>query len=151
MTSRSRKKFPVRVSETKRVKITQACFKSLTAADLSPNDDFDHLFNFQGPVISECTIRDWLLSGACHGAGYMLVLHVVLVHSRKRLVAKRRLSWRRIYAGVACGACLFVVAKTWNSAGPIPPSRCLVFMLFFYHRHMSAWLFHPAVMLSSCT
>ena len=26
--------------------------------------------------------RDWLLSGACHGAGYMLVLHVVLVHSR---------------------------------------------------------------------
>ena len=27
-------------------------------------------------------LRDWLLSGACHGAGYMLVLHVVLVHSR---------------------------------------------------------------------
>ena len=61
-------------------------------------------------------LRDWLLSGACHGAGYMLVLHVVLVHSRKRLVAKRRLSWRSIYAGVACGACSFVVAKTWNSA-----------------------------------
>ena len=35
----------------------------------------------------------------------------------KRLVAKRRLSWRRIYAGVACGACSFAVAKTWNSAG----------------------------------
>ena len=56
MTSRSRKKFPVRVSETKRVKITPACFKSLTAPDLSPKDYFDQLFNFQGPVISECTI-----------------------------------------------------------------------------------------------
>ena len=56
MTSRSRKKFPVRVSETKRVKITLPCFKSLTAADLSPKDDVDQLFNFQGPVISECTI-----------------------------------------------------------------------------------------------
>ena len=56
MTSRSRKKFPVRVSETKRLEITLACFKSLTAADLSPKDDFDQLFNFQGPVISECTI-----------------------------------------------------------------------------------------------
>ena len=58
MTSRSRKKFPVRVSETKRLEITLACFKSLTAADLSPKDDFDQLFNFQGPVISECTIVD---------------------------------------------------------------------------------------------
>ena len=56
MTSRSRKKFPARVSELKRVKITLACFKSLTAADLSPKDNFDQLFNFQGPVISECTI-----------------------------------------------------------------------------------------------
>ena len=66
MTSRSRKKFPVRVSKTKQVKITPACFKSLTAADLSPKDDFDQLFNFQGPVISECTIVDcripWPLS-----------------------------------------------------------------------------------------
>ena len=44
----------------------------------------------------------------------------------KRLVAKQRLSWRRIYASVACGACSFAVARTWNSAGPIPPSRCLV-------------------------
>ena len=59
MTSRSRKKFPVRVSETKRVKITLPCFKSLTAVDLSTKDDFDQLFNFQGPVISECTIV-WL-------------------------------------------------------------------------------------------
>ena len=56
MTSWSLKKFPVRVSETKRVNITLACFRSLTAADLSPKDDFDQLFNFQGPVISECTI-----------------------------------------------------------------------------------------------
>ena len=56
MTSWSRKKFPVRVSETKLVKITLPCFKTLTAADLSPKDDFDQLFNFQGPVISECTI-----------------------------------------------------------------------------------------------
>ena len=56
MTSRSRKKFPVRVSETKRVKITLPYFKSLTAVDLCPKDDFDQLFNFQGPVISECTI-----------------------------------------------------------------------------------------------
>ena len=55
MTSRSRTKFPVRVSETKRVKITLPCFKSLTAVDLCPKDDFDQLFNFQGPVISECT------------------------------------------------------------------------------------------------
>ena len=56
MTSRSRKNFPARVSQTKRVKITLPCFKSLTDADLSPKDDFDQLFNFQGPVISECTI-----------------------------------------------------------------------------------------------
>ena len=56
MTSWSLKKFPVRVSETKLVKITLPCFKSLTAADLSRRDDFDQLFNFQGPVISECTI-----------------------------------------------------------------------------------------------
>ena len=60
MTSRSRKKFPVLVSETKRVKTTLPCFKSLTAADLSPKDNFDQLFNFQGPVISECTIV-WFL------------------------------------------------------------------------------------------
>ena len=46
----------MRVSETKQVKITLACFKSLTAADLSPKDEFYQLFNFQGPVISECTI-----------------------------------------------------------------------------------------------
>ena len=50
------KKFPVLVSETKLVKVTLPCFKTLTAADLSPKDDFDQLFNFQGPVISECTI-----------------------------------------------------------------------------------------------
>ena len=56
MTSRSRKKFPVRVSETKRVKITLPYFKSLTAVDLCPKDDFDQLFDFQGRVISECTI-----------------------------------------------------------------------------------------------
>ena len=49
------KKFPMRVSETKQVKITLACFKSLTAADLSLKDEFDQVFNFQGPVISECT------------------------------------------------------------------------------------------------
>ena len=53
MTSRSRKKFPVQISETKLVKIPLPCFKSLTTADLSPKDDFDQLFNFQGPVISE--------------------------------------------------------------------------------------------------
>ena len=41
-----------------------------------------------GYVCSCCTRclfirgRDWLLSRACHGAVYMLVLHVVLVHSR---------------------------------------------------------------------
>ena len=58
-----------------------------------------------------------LLAMACHGSGYMLVFHVVLIHSRKRLVAKRRLSWRRTNASVACGACSFAVAKTWNSAG----------------------------------
>ena len=62
MTSRSRKKFPVQVSETKRVKITLPWFKSLTAADLSPKDDFDQLSNFQGPVISECTIVITLFS-----------------------------------------------------------------------------------------
>ena len=56
MTSRPRKKFPMRVNETKQVKITLACFKSLTDADLSLKDEFDQLFNFQGPVISECTI-----------------------------------------------------------------------------------------------
>ena len=47
----------MRVSDTKLVKITLPCFKSLTAADLSRKDDFDQLFNFQGPVISECTIE----------------------------------------------------------------------------------------------
>ena len=57
------KSFPCEVSETKLVKITLPCFKSLTAANLSPKDDFDQLFNFQGPVISECTIVAclWLL------------------------------------------------------------------------------------------
>ena len=59
MTSWSPKKFPVRVSETKLVKFTLPCFKSLTAADLSRKDDFDQLFNFQGPVISECTISPY--------------------------------------------------------------------------------------------
>ena len=56
------KKFPVRASETKRVKITLPCFKSLTAADLSPKNDFHQLFNIQGPVISECTIVDGAFS-----------------------------------------------------------------------------------------
>ena len=49
MTSRARKKFPMRVSETKQVKITLACFKSLTAVDLSPKDEFDQLFNSRDP------------------------------------------------------------------------------------------------------
>ena len=40
------KKFPMRVSETKQVKITLACFKSLTAADLSPKDEFDQPSQF---------------------------------------------------------------------------------------------------------
>ena len=48
----------MRVSDTKLVKITLPFFKILTAADLSRKDDFDQLFNFQGPVISECTIVD---------------------------------------------------------------------------------------------
>ena len=56
MTSRSRKKFPVRISETKRVIITLPRFSILTVADLSQKDNFEELFNFQGPVISECTI-----------------------------------------------------------------------------------------------
>ena len=68
MMSRSRKKFPVRVSKTKLVKITLPCFKSLTAANLSPKDDFDQLFNFQGPVISECTIAVLCWSTTPHWA-----------------------------------------------------------------------------------
>ena len=56
MTSRSRQKFPARLSETKRVKITIPHFSFLTAADLTPKEDFEQLFNFQGPVISECTL-----------------------------------------------------------------------------------------------
>ena len=51
-----RKKFPVRKSETKLVRIALPRFSILTAADLSLKDDFEQLFNFQGPVISECTI-----------------------------------------------------------------------------------------------
>ena len=58
ITSRSRKKFPVRISETKRVKITLPRFSILTAADLSiKKNDFEQLFNFQGPVNSECTLN----------------------------------------------------------------------------------------------
>ena len=56
MTSRSRKKFRVQISETKRVKITLPYFSILTAADLSQKHEFEQLFNFQGPVISECPI-----------------------------------------------------------------------------------------------
>ena len=47
------KSFPC---ETKRVKITLPRFSNLTAADLSQKDNFELLFNLQGPVISECTI-----------------------------------------------------------------------------------------------
>ena len=56
MTSRSRQKFPAQLSEAKRDKITIPHFSFLTAADLTPKEDFEQLFNFQGPVISECTI-----------------------------------------------------------------------------------------------
>ena len=60
-------------------------------------------------------LRDWLLSSACHGAGYMLVLHVVLVYSRKRLVAKRRLSWRSIQAHRhCCLTCIVFMCVEWN-------------------------------------
>ena len=56
MTSRSRQKIPERMSEAKLVKITLSRFSFLTASDLIPKEDFEQLFNFQGPVISECTI-----------------------------------------------------------------------------------------------
>ena len=57
MTSWSRKKFPVRV--LKRNKTGQnhtPLLQELDFPDLSRKDDFDQLFNFQGPVISEFTI-----------------------------------------------------------------------------------------------
>ena len=44
------------MSEAKLVKITLPSFSFLTAADLTQKEDFEQLFNFQGPVISECTI-----------------------------------------------------------------------------------------------
>ena len=56
MTSWSRQKFPARLSEAKRVKITLPRFSFLTAADLTPKEDFEQLSNLQGHVISECTI-----------------------------------------------------------------------------------------------
>ena len=56
MTSRLRQKFPERMSEAKRVKITLPRFSFLAASGLTPKEDFEQLFNFQGPVISECTI-----------------------------------------------------------------------------------------------
>ena len=52
------------MSETKGVKITLPRFSFLTAADLIPikiKEDFEQLFNFQRPVISECTIVIYLL------------------------------------------------------------------------------------------
>ena len=55
MTSRSRQKFPAQMSETKRVNITLPRFCFLIAADLTPKESFEQLFDFQGPVISECT------------------------------------------------------------------------------------------------
>ena len=39
------------MSEAKRVKIILPRFSFLTAADLTPREDFEPLFNFQGPVI----------------------------------------------------------------------------------------------------
>ena len=63
MTSRSRQKFPAQMSETKRVSITLPSFCFLIPADLTPKEDFEQLYNFQGPVISECTIvLDFLCS-----------------------------------------------------------------------------------------
>ena len=56
ITSRSRQNFPTRMNGAKRVKITLPRFSFLSAADLTPKEDFEQLFNFQGPVISECTI-----------------------------------------------------------------------------------------------
>ena len=41
------------MSEAKLVKITLPRFSFLTAADLTQKEDFEQLFNFQGPVISE--------------------------------------------------------------------------------------------------
>ena len=55
MTSRSRQKFPERMSGAKRIKITLPSFSFLTASDLTQTEDFEQLFHFQGPVISECT------------------------------------------------------------------------------------------------
>ena len=36
--------------------MTRPCFRILTAADLSQQDNFEQLFSFQGPEISECTL-----------------------------------------------------------------------------------------------
>ena len=57
MTSRSRQKVPVPMSEAKRVKIyPPPRFSFWTGANLTPKEDFEQLFNYQGPIISECTI-----------------------------------------------------------------------------------------------
>ena len=56
MTSRSLQKIPERMSEAKRVKIALPRFSFLTTSNLTPKEDFEQLFNFQGPIISECTI-----------------------------------------------------------------------------------------------
>ena len=55
MTSRSRQKFPAQMSETKRVNITLPSFCFLIPTDFTQKK-FEQLFNFQGPVITECTV-----------------------------------------------------------------------------------------------
>ena len=55
MTSRSFKRFPAN-KRNKESPTHTSRFKILTAAHLSPKGDFERLFNFQGPVISECII-----------------------------------------------------------------------------------------------
>ena len=60
MASHSRQKFPTRLSEAKQVEIIIPRFSFLTAADLTSKEDVEQLSNFQGPVISECTIVHYL-------------------------------------------------------------------------------------------
>ena len=54
----------------------QLCF--LILADLTPKENFEQLFNFQGPVISECTI------GVAFQAAHGRAKHVDFSADRKK-------------------------------------------------------------------
>ena len=116
-------KFPVWIRETKRVKITLLRFSILTASDLSRKDDFEQLFNFEGPVVSECTPL-----AKTTGKRLCVIDEITRVNTPREnlMITKHKSVWRAkgtTYWFVLCGIFFFCRQFLVGSTSLIPSLR----------------------------